>query len=100
MKYLQVTRNDIARMSANNTQPIKWYIDSSFAVHKDMRSHTRAIITFGKGAIILDSTKQQINARSSTKSKLAATDNTILKVLWTKQFIEAQGHTVKANIIY
>jgi GMP synthase PP-ATPase subunit len=65
-----------------------------------MRSHTRAIMTLDKGAIILDSTKQKVNARSSTKSKMVATDNMILKILKTKQFIEAQGHKVKVNIIY
>jgi hypothetical protein len=68
-------------MSANNTQTIKWYVDLSFAVHKDMRSYTGAIMTFGKGAIILDSTKQKVNARSLTKSKIIAADDTISKVL-------------------
>ena len=31
---------------------------------------------------------------------MAAVDDTIAKLLWTKKFIEAQGHKVKANIIY
>lgn len=31
---------------------------------------------------------------------MIAADNTILKVLWTKRFIKAQGHKVKANIVY
>jgi hypothetical protein len=100
LNYLQATKNDIAKMSTNNTQSIKWDIDSSFAVHKVMRSHICAIITLGKGAIILDSIKQKVNARSSTESKMIATDNTILKVFWTKRFIEAQGHNIKANIVY
>jgi hypothetical protein len=81
INYLQVTRNSIAKMSAKNTQTIKWYIDSFFAVHKDMRSHTGAIMTLGKGAIISNSIKQKVNARSSTESKMIAADNTILKVL-------------------
>jgi hypothetical protein len=74
-------------MSANNTQTIKWYVNSSFAVHKDMKSHTKAIMTLSKGAIISDSTKQNVNARSSTESKMVAADTTISTVLWTKQFI-------------
>jgi hypothetical protein len=76
------------------------YINLSFAVHKDMRSHTGAIMTLCKGAIILNSTKQRVNARSLTESKMIAADNTILNVLWTKRFIEGQGHVVKANIVY
>jgi hypothetical protein len=40
--------------------------DSSFAVHKDIRSHTGAIMTLGKGTIISKSTKQKVNAQSLT----------------------------------
>ena len=31
---------------------------------------------------------------------MVAADDTILKVLWTKHFIEAQEHKVKVNIVY
>jgi hypothetical protein len=31
---------------------------------------------------------------------MVAADNIISKLLWTTQFIEAQGHKVKANIVY
>jgi hypothetical protein len=34
MNYLKATEDEIPKMSANNSQTIKWYIDSSFAVHK------------------------------------------------------------------
>jgi hypothetical protein len=87
-------------MSPDNSQTIKWYIDSSFVVHKDMRSYTSAVMTLGKGAIILELTKQKVNARSSTESKMIAVNNMISKLLWTKRFIKAQGHKVKANIDY
>ena len=57
-------------------------------------------MTLGTGAIISDSTKQKVNARSSTESKMIAADDMISKILWTKRFIEAQGHQVTANIVY
>lgn len=100
MNFLEKTKDDIATMSADNTQTIKWYVDSSFAVHKDMKSHTGAVMTLGHGAIISDSTKQKSNARSTTESEMIAADDMISKILWTKRFIEAQGHKVCANIIY
>jgi hypothetical protein len=100
LDYLEATKKDFTSMSANNTQTIKWYMDSSFAVHKDMRSHTGAIMTLGYGAVISDSTKQKFNARSSTKCKMITVDNKIPKLLWTKRFIQAQGHKVEANIVY
>ena len=98
--YLKNTKDKVSSMSADDTQTIKWYVDSSFAVHKDMRSHTGAIMTLGQGAIISDSTKQKVNSRSSTESEMVAVDDTLSKILWTKRFIEAQGHAIKENIVY
>lgn len=31
---------------------------------------------------------------------MIAADDLLSKILWTKRFIEAQGHKVKANILY
>jgi hypothetical protein len=100
MNYLKSTEDDIPKMNADDSQTIKWYIDSSFAMHKAMMSDTGPIITLCKGAIISELTKQKVNAQSLTESKMVAVDNTITKLLWTKHFIEAQGHKVNANIIY
>jgi hypothetical protein len=77
MTYLQATKNYIARINANNTQTIKQYIDFSFAVHKDKKNHTRAIMTLGKGAIILGFTKQN------------ATQEAQLKVKWLLQITQS-----------
>jgi hypothetical protein len=74
-------KNNIVKMSADNSQTIKWYVDSSFAVHKDIRGHMGAIMTLSTGAIISDSTKQKVNARCSTESEIFAADNIILKIL-------------------
>jgi hypothetical protein len=81
LNYLKVMENEISKMSANKSQTIKWYIDSLFMVHKDMRGHTRVIMTLRKGAIISESTKQKVNARSSTESKMITVNNTISKLL-------------------
>jgi hypothetical protein len=52
INYLKAIQDNIWKISADDSQTIKLYIDSSFAVHKDMRSHTRAIMTLRKGTII------------------------------------------------
>ena len=41
-----------------------------------------------------------MNSRSSTEAELVGVDDVISKVLWTKLFIEAQGHKVRTNVIY
>jgi flagellar biosynthesis regulator FlaF len=80
INYLQATKKEIASTSTNNIQTINWYVDIYFAMYRDMKSHTGAIMTLGRGAIILDSTKQKENAKSSTKNEIIAVDNTTSKV--------------------
>jgi hypothetical protein len=100
MNFLKATQNEVASMSADDTQSIKWYVDAAFAVHKDYKSHTGATMSLGNGIICSMSTKQKVNTRSSTEAELVGVDDIISKVLWTKLFIEAQGHKVTTNVIY
>jgi hypothetical protein len=99
MNFLKATKNDIATLSATFNS-IKWYVDASFAIHKDMRSHTEATVTLGSGVICYISTKQKINTCSSTEAKLVGVDDVVSNVLWTKLFIEAQNIKVNTNVIY
>ena len=87
-------------LSADNLQIIKWYVDASFAVHPDFKSHTGAIMTMGNGAIQSISRKQKLNTRSSTEAELIGVDDAATMILWTKLFMEEQGYQVKKNVLY
>ena len=65
--FLKGTRDEILTLEADDTHILTWYVDAAFAVHSDMKSHTGMVFTLGKGAIISSSTKQKVNARSSTE---------------------------------
>ena len=41
---------------------LTWSVDAAFAVHNDMKSHTRVFITKGRGAAYPASTKQKLAA--------------------------------------
>jgi hypothetical protein len=101
MKYLNGTRNEyLVTLSADNLRVVKWYVDASFAVHPDFKSHTGAVMTLGKGAMQSIARKQKMNVRSSTEGELVAVDNAATMILWTKLFLEAQGYDVEKNIVY
>jgi hypothetical protein len=59
LAFLKVTIDDVLKLEADDTNTLTWYIDAAFAVHADMKSHTGAMFTMGKGAIIGSSTKQK-----------------------------------------
>ena len=51
MNFLKATQNEVASMSADDTQSIKWYVDAAFEVHKDFKSHIGATLSLGNGII-------------------------------------------------
>jgi hypothetical protein len=53
MRYLNGTTNLRLILSAGNLHCIKWFVDASFAVHPDFKSHTGATMHFedGRGAV-------------------------------------------------
>ena len=78
----------------------KQNVDSSYAVHPDMKSHTVINMTLGKGATYTASCKQKINTKSSTEAEMVAVDDTMGKVLWTRHFLAGQGHHVPKTTNY
>ena len=100
MAFLKETENDVLTLELGDRQRIEWYVDAAFAVHPDYKGHTGAITTLGRGAFSAISTKQKVNARSSTEAELIGIDDIISKILWSKRFIEAQGFPLETNVIY
>jgi len=51
MKYLDGTRKLVLTLSADELNISEWYVDASFAVHADFKSHTGSVMSMGKGSI-------------------------------------------------
>jgi len=84
MKYLCNTRDITLTMEASDG--LKWWVDSSYAVHPDMRSHSGIYMTLGKGMAYSTSSKQKLNTESSTEAELVAIDDSMGQILWTRHF--------------
>ena len=54
ISYVKNSINICLTLEADNSRKIKWYLESSFGTHQNLRSHTGAIMTLGKGSIIVD----------------------------------------------
>ena len=52
LRYLNRTADLFLTLSADDLKIIHWYGDASFAVHQDMKSHTRGLMTMGSGGVI------------------------------------------------
>ena len=100
LQYLKGTMKKVLTLSIDNLRVIKWYVDVSFAVHPDFKSHTGATMVMGSGGIISMSRKQKLNTRSSTEAELVGADDAVTMILWTRLFLEEQGYQVEKNILY
>ena len=77
-----------------------WFVDASFAVHEDFKSHTGGLMMLSQdgGAIISSSIKQQLNTRSSTEAELVAVDDMAAKIVWVKNFLKSQGMEINCRL--
>ena len=48
----------------------------------------------------MNSTKHNINTRSSTESELVGVDDMMSLIIWTQYFVKAQGYKVSDNIVF
>jgi hypothetical protein len=100
MKYLRGSIDLPLIMEADDLSVVKWWVDASYGVHPDMKSHTGATMSLGKGAVYSRSTRQKLNTKSSTEAELVGVDDVMAQILWTKYFLEAQGYKINDSKIF
>ena len=103
MKYLVETKELELTLEADGDEDeplvlLKCFADAAFAVHNDMKSHTGAVLTVGKGAVNTLSAKQKLNTRSSTEAELVAADDVTTAAIWTRNFLEHQGYSCETTV--
>ena len=99
-KYIQGKIGLILILSINNTGNIKWYVDVSFTVHKDMRSHTGVFMNMGTWGAYVQSNNQKLNAKRSTEAELFGVDDVLTQLIWTWYFLKEQGYMIHDNVIH
>jgi hypothetical protein len=90
IKYLRLTISIPLALGWDGTRQLRWSVGASFAVHKDMRSHTGDVLTLGQGALMSMSLKQKINTKSSTEAELLGVDDAMNFVEWIQLFVGEQ----------
>lgn len=99
IQYIRGTKELGIRLSAEAHLSITSYIDASYGVHFDMKSHTGAMITLGRGPVYAKSTTQKLNTTSSAEAELVALADSAGQVLWTREFLIHQGYDIGAAIV-
>jgi hypothetical protein len=99
IKYLRMTIFIPLVLGWDGTGQLTWSVDASFTVHKDMRSHTGAVLSLGQGALMSMSLKQKINTKSSTEAELVGVNDAMNFVEWVQLFVEQQNKSMNRKSI-
>jgi hypothetical protein len=82
------------------TPTVTAYVDASYGVHPDMKSHTGCLVTLGAGPIFAKSGSQKLNTKSSTEAELVGMSDSGNQVNWKRNFLSALYYDMPPAAIY
>ena len=100
MKYLNGSKDLGVVLRARESSQLNAYIDASYGVHVDGKSQSGMFITMGAGPLLVKSVKQKIVTKSSTEAELVALSDLCSIVIWTRDFLEAQGELTPPATVF
>jgi len=92
LQYLNGTKYFGITLCPDSDMTVHGYADAAYGVHSDAKSHTGSVICLGKGPIHSKSSKQKLVTKSSTEAELVGASDSASQVLWTRNFLIAQGY--------
>jgi len=100
LQYLRGTMDLTLTIGGTSIQHMHSWVDVSYGVHTDGKSHTGGCISFGIGAVGTKCQKQKLNVKSSTEGEIVGVSDYLPSMIWSRMFLEAQGYPVVDNVLY
>jgi hypothetical protein len=93
LEYIKGTADMEYTLGADNLGHFSAWVDASYAVHPDMKSHTGGSISSGTGGLICKSNKQKMNTKSSTEAEVVGASDYLqthygCRCLWRQRGIQ------------
>ncbi|KAI2513062.1 Reverse transcriptase (RNA-dependent DNA polymerase) [Fragilaria crotonensis] len=99
LEYLKGTLHYKYTIGSDDMGKIRTWVDASYAVHPDMKSHTGGLLSFGTGGLVCKSAKQKLNTKSSTEAELVGASDYLPNLMWVQNFLKGQGYEVKESTL-
>jgi hypothetical protein len=100
LKYLNGSKHLGITLCPDRDMTIHEYVDASYAVHADGKSHTGAVISLEKGPVHTKSAKQKIVTKSSTEAELVGASDSASQIIWTRNYLETQSYAPKPAVLH
>ena len=99
LQYLRGTTDLVLTLGAKDLLSMFAWVDISYGVHSDCRSHTGGAISWGWGVLLTMCKKQKLNTKSSTEGKIVGVSDFMPNIIWARMFLEAQGEILIKTLI-
>eukprot|EP01037_Dinobryon_pediforme_P028337 gene28337-31568_t len=104
LRYLNSTKSmGIIRLWSTGDKRIRAYIDASYGIHHDRKSHAGLYLTLGGGPISVKSWELRLMVKSSTvflEAELVAMSHMCSTVLWALEWLRELDYNVKSALVY
>lgn len=100
LQYLKGTKDLSLKLGCKDMSKMESWVDASYGVHVDCRSHTGGCISFGRGVIATKCQKQKLNVRSSTEGEIVGVSDFFPNMIWVRMFMGEQGFHFERNVLY
>jgi len=94
------TIDELRIICATSLTAIMTFVDSVYAVHENMRSHTGGLVSFGIGTAHARSITSKVNVKSATESELVSAAEYLPYILGFRYFMESQGYKIENNTLF
>ena len=100
LQYLRGTIDLVLTLGADDLLSMFAWVDVSYGIHNDCKSHTGGAISWGWGVLLTMCKKQKLNTKSSTEGEIVGVSDFLPNVIWARLFMEAQGDILEKNTLY
>jgi hypothetical protein len=77
-----------------------WWADTAFAVRDDLKSQSGWGMSLGTGMMQCKLHKQSTTENSSTTAEMVSSSDALIMIIWTNNFLKAQGYPIKDTILF
>ena len=100
VRYVRGTKHLGIVLEGDKNLSVLAYVDASYGVHDDFKSHTGVVIGVGRGPVYAKSTGQKLNSKSSTEAELIGLSDATGQIVWTRNFLLEQGYNIEPATVY
>ena len=97
--YLDHTIEEKRTVGATGLQGLVTWVDAAYAIYDNMRRQTGGAMSLCLGVLQARSSKQKINAKSSTEAEFIGVSKYLPYHIWVTNFLKEQGYILSENTL-